>query len=107
MPKVKGSRIAIPTSPESPGTAPKYSPMKTPRNRYPIAGQAITDTSPLSAASNMKASRQNTRTAGRRPGVSIAQERIGYFLPTNSLMKATTLGDTSPAAFTCACAAAA
>ena len=51
IPKVNGSRIANPTSPESPGTAPKNSPASIPANRYPTAGQAITDRNPLSAAS--------------------------------------------------------
>ena len=81
--------------------------MKTPRKRYPIAGQAITNISPLGAASNIWASGQDTRAAGSRPGGSMDQERIGYFLPTNSLMKATTFGETLPAAATCACAASA
>ena len=38
MPKVKGSRIAMPTSPESPGTAPKYMPIARPSSKYPPAG---------------------------------------------------------------------
>ena len=56
--KVKGSMIANPTNPERPGIAPSWSPIKTPRNMYPMAGQATTDSSPLKAASNMSASRR-------------------------------------------------
>ena len=51
MPKVKGSRIAMPTRPDRPGTAPKNRPSSTPSPRYPRVGQAMTMLSPERTAS--------------------------------------------------------